>query len=80
MKYTYLDDEIKQLAKEAIVTALTQRWLAQHTNLEDFYQQAEYLLEDIPIRTLRYFYAETIRSFTYGRKPFQSLQPKASEK
>ena len=69
----YSDDEIKQLTKDAIVSALSQRWLAQHTNLEDFYDEAEQLLEDIPTDVLRYFCGETIRSFAYGRQPLDIL-------
>lgn len=73
MNIFYPDEEIRRLVKESLVTALSQRWLAQRTNYEDFYDEAEELIKDIDTDILRYFCSETIRSFSYGRKPIDIL-------
>ena len=69
----YEDNEVRQLAKDGIVSSLIARWVAENTNIEDFHNEAEDLLNGIPTEELRYFCGRTIRSFTYGSTPLDIL-------
>ena len=63
------DKDILGICKEGIVTELIHRYVSSHLGFQTFYDQADELLKDVSIDTLRKMVGTVIRGFGYGRKP-----------